>query len=228
MTLQIIHRDNLKRGGFAGLREHRLVMNPKVFGTAEEGTVPGIGNFVYLADAKFIPNGETHLHPHKEIDVISVIVEGRIEHKGTLEEGNILQANQVQVQRAGGEGFAHNEVNPDNQENRMIQLWITPENPGEPAGYKLYDLEQGKLIRVYGGPQGQDETFPAKTVMYVALLDTNQKITLDGKFIAYVTNGSGIIDEEKVSDGDLIQGNKLELQAVEDTQIILISVEMKS
>ena len=222
MTLQIIHRDNLKRGGFAGIREHRLVMNPKVFGTAEEGTIPGIGNFVYLADARFIPNGETHLHPHKEIDVISVIVEGRIAHKGTLEEGSILQANQVQVQRAGGEGFAHNEVNPDNQENRMIQLWVTPEKPGEPAGYKLYELEQGKLVRVYGGPQGQKETFPAKTMMDVGLLDANQKITHDGKFIVYVTKGSGIMEGEKVSDGDLIQGDILEFQATENAQIILI------
>ena len=83
-----------------------------------------------LADAKFFPNGETHLHPHKEIDVISVIAEGRISHKGTLEEGTILHVNQVQVQRAGGEGFAHNEVNPDNKENRMIQLWVTPEKSG--------------------------------------------------------------------------------------------------
>ncbi|WP_316505739.1 pirin family protein [Nitrosopumilus sp.] len=228
MTLQILHRDDLERGGFAGLREHRLVMNPQVFGSAEEGTLPGIGNFVYLADAKFIPNGETHLHPHKEIDVISVIVEGRIAHKGTLEEGNILQENQIQVQRAGGEGFAHNEVNPDNKENRMIQLWVIPEKSGEPAGYKLYDLQQGKVIRVYGGSQGQDETFPSKTVMDVGLLDVNQKITLDDKFIVYVTKGSGIIDGEKVSNGDLIQGTNLEFRATEETQIILISVEDRS
>ena len=36
--------------------------------------------------------------------------------------------NQVQVQRAGGEGFVHNEVNPDDKENRIIQMWVTPEN----------------------------------------------------------------------------------------------------
>ena len=79
----------------------------------EPGTWPGLGNFVYLADAKFIPNGETHLHPHKEIDVISVIVKGRISHEGTLEQGKTLEKNHVQVQRAGGQGFTHNEVNPD-------------------------------------------------------------------------------------------------------------------
>jgi redox-sensitive bicupin YhaK (pirin superfamily) len=223
MTIQILHRDDLTRGGFAGLREHRLVMNPEIFGSAESETWPGIGNFVYLADAKFIPNGETHLHPHKEIDVISVIVEGRIAHEGTLEEGNMLKTNQVQVQRAGGEGFSHNEINPDDKENRMIQLWVTPEKSGELAGYKLYDLQQGKISRVYGGSEEQNETFPSKTTMDVGLLDKNQKITLDGDFIAYLTRGSGVIDGEKITDGDLVKGNNLTFQASEDTQLIVVS-----
>ena len=223
MTVQILHRDDLQRGGFAGLREHRLVMNPKIFGSSEPGTWPGIGNFVYLADAKFVPNGETRLHPHKEIDVISVVVKGRIEHRGTLEEGNVLHANQVQVQRAGGEGFAHNEVNPDDKENRMIQLWVTPEKPGEPAGYKLYELQQGKLIRVYGGSDVQKETFPSKTVMDVGLLDAGQEIEIDGKFMAYLTLGGGMMDGENVRGGDLVKGNDLKFRASDETQIIIIT-----
>ena len=159
MALQVLHRDDLTLGGFAGIRERRLVIDPKVFGNDNSDAWSGIGNFVYLADAKFIPNGETHLHTHKEIDVISVIVDGRISHKGSLQEGNTLETNHVQVQRAGGEGFAHNEVNPDNTENRIIQIWVTPEKSEEPAGYKLYSLQQGKTTRVYGGDENQDETF---------------------------------------------------------------------
>ena len=111
MSIQILHRDDLKLGGFAGIREHRLVIDPKVFGNNTSGAWPGIGNFVYLADAKFIPNGETHLHPHKEIDVISVIIEGRMAHEGTLQQGNVVESNQVQVQRAGGEGWKQNATN---------------------------------------------------------------------------------------------------------------------
>ena len=98
MSLEILRRDDLQLGGFAGLKEHHLVMDPKVFGSfADSGSWSGIGNFVYLADVKFIPKGETHLHPHKEIDVISVVVDGRIFHEGTLEEGNVINTNQVQV-----------------------------------------------------------------------------------------------------------------------------------
>ncbi|MDH3853606.1 MAG: pirin family protein [Nitrosopumilus sp.] len=222
MIQQILHRDDLKLGGFAGIREHRLVIDPKVFGNNTSGAWPGIGNFVYLADAKFIPNGETHLHPHKEIDVISVIVEGRIAHEGTLQEGNIIESNQVQVQRAGGEGFAHNEINPDDKENRMIQMWVTPEKTGESADYKSYSLKQGKVTRVYGGDNNQDETFSSYTVVDVGLLDANQTVSFDGEFLAYVTVGTGMLNGEAVSNGDLIRGNDIQFQARENSQIIIV------
>jgi len=219
---QVLHRDDLKLGGFAGIREHRLVIDPKVFGNNTSGAWPGIGGFVYLADAKFIPNGETHLHPHKEIDVISVVVDGRISHQGTLEEGSIIKANQVQVQRAGGEGFAHNEINPDNTENRMIQIWVTPEKLGEPAGYKSYSLQQGKVTCVYGGDENQDETFASQTTLYVGLVDAKQTVSFDGEFIAYVTTGNGTLNGQKVANGDLVRGNNMEFQAETDSQIIIV------
>ena len=93
-----------------------MVMDHRVFdGRAENGTWEGIGNFVYLADARFLPEGETGLHSHKEIDVLAVMVEGRIAHEGSLKHGQSMDGHDIQVQRAGGEGFelevfASNEV----------------------------------------------------------------------------------------------------------------------
>lgn len=222
MVQQVLHRDDLKLGGFAGIREHRLVIDPQVFGINTSGAWPGFGNFVYLADAKFIPNGETHLHPHKEIDVISVIVEGRIAHEGTLQQGNVIEANQVQVQRAGGEGFTHNEINLDDKENRIIQMWVTPEKAGESADYKSYSLKQGRITRVHGGDDNQDETFSSGTVVDVGLVDVNQIVSFDGEFLAYVTVGEGTLNGEKVFNGDLIRGNNLRFLAETDSQIIIV------
>ena len=157
--MKIIKRNNLRRGGFAGLRETRLVMSPRLFrGQTEAGTSPGIGKFAYLADARFLPHGDTRMHTHREIDVISVMVEGNISHEGSLEHGQALNTFDVQVQRAGGEGFSHNEINPDNAINRMIQLWVLPEKSGQPAGYKLYTPKWGEISRIYGGSPDQTET----------------------------------------------------------------------
>jgi len=221
-ALRVLHRDDLPLGGFAGLLEHRLVIDPKVFGNNDSGAWTGIGNFVYLADAKFVPNGETRLHHHREIDVISVVVDGRISHKGTLQQGKTIKSNPVQVQRAGGEGFAHNEVNPDDKENRMIQIWVTPEKSGEAAGYKSYSLQQGKVTRVYGGDANQEETFASKTTLDVGLVDANQTVSLDGEFIVYVTRGNGMLDGQNIADGDLVRGYDVEFQAQTNSQIIIV------
>lgn len=221
--MEILQRDELKRGGFAGLRETRLVMDQRVFGGRMEfGTWDGIGNFVYLADARFLPKGETGLHGHKEIDVISVMVEGRIAHEGSLEHGQKMDSHHIQAQRAGGEGFSHNEINPDDTENRMIQLWVLPERAGEPASYKLYSPKEGKMTRVYGGPADQNETLDSHTLIDIGLLATGNNVTIPGPYLAYVTRGSGRINNKTVGEGDLIRGENLEFNAAESTQLIVV------
>lgn len=221
--VEILHRDKLKRGGFGGLKETRLVMDRRVFeGKAENGTWEGIGNFVYLADACFMPKGETGLHSHYEIDVISVMVEGRIAHEGSLKHGQSLDSHDIQAQRAGSEGFSHNEINPDDKENRLIQIWVLPERTGGPSSYKLYHSKGSKLTRVHGGSTDQDETFDGQTLIDVGLLAAGEDIMIDGPFLVYVTRGSGHINDETVGDGNLIRGENLAFKAREPTQLIVV------
>ena len=227
--MDILKRDNLPKGGFAGLKEHRLVKEPRLFGANEnsDGSWPGIGRFVYFADARFMPHGETHMHPHHEVDVISVMVDGNIKHEGSLEHGNDLKQNEVQVQRAGAEGFSHNEINPDADWNRMLQLWFLPEVPGQPADYKVYQPESGILTRIYGGEEesGANTTtvdFPAKTKMDVAMLENGQSINIEESFIAYITRGNGLANTKQVSDGDMFRGEALKFEATDSTQLIVI------
>lgn len=222
--MDILKRDGLNEGGFAGLKEHRLVKDPRAFGPQEnnDGSWPGLGNFVYLADARFKPHGETHMHSHHEIDVISVMVDGRISHEGSLEHGKDLIVNDVQVQRAGGEGFSHNEVNPDEKWNRMIQIWALPEVAGQAADYRVYKPVLGELTRIYGGENGSDADFPSKTKIDVAVLGNGQQVEIDEPFLAYITRGNGMANNEPVEDGDLIRGDAIFFQARGDVQLIVV------
>jgi redox-sensitive bicupin YhaK (pirin superfamily) len=221
--MDILHRDDLHLGGFAGLREHRLVTDERAFGqSAEAGAWDGLGNFVYLADARFLPKGETRLHRHREIDVISVMVEGRILHEGSLQHGQHIECGQVQAQRAGGEGFSHNEINPDDAENRMIQLWVLPERSGERADYKVYHPGEGQLTRVYGGSTDQYETLDGHTLIDVGSVAKGGDVSLQGHFLAYVTQGSGQMNGQMVTDGDLVRGEDLAFNAEEHSQLIIV------
>lgn len=225
--MDILKRDTLHEGGFAGLKEHRLVKSPKIFGPHEndDGSWPGLGNFVYLADARFMPHGETRMHNHHEIDVISVIVDGRISHEGSLEHGKDLSVDDVQVQRAGGEGFSHNEINPDDDWNRMIQLWVLPEVAGQAADYKVYQPVKDELTRIYGGSADDKPDFPAKTKIEVALLNKGENIIVDDPFVAYITRGKGIANGNEIEDGDLIRGDTIHFEASDNVQIIIIHTD---
>jgi len=224
-NMQVLHRDDLPLGGFAGLREHRLVMDPKVFGHHRHPQAwPGLGNFVYLADARFNPKGETRLHDHQEIDVISIMVAGRIRHEGSLEHGQELNACDVQVQRAGGEGFRHNEVNPDDRPNRMLQLWAVPEQSGLPAGYKTYHPARGVATRIYGGAADQRETFAERTLISVAPLEAGDRVAAPGPFMAYLAGGEGVAGGLAVSDGDLMRGEDLTFEAGALALLVLVQL----
>jgi len=220
--LKIIKRNSLRRGGFAGLRETRLVMSPNLFrGHREAGTSTGIGKFCYLADASFLPQGETRMHTHKEIDVISIMVEGRIQHEGSMGDGQELLVDDIQVQRAGTEGFSHNEVNPDDAKNRMIQLWMIPEDQEEPAAYQKFRAEAGKRTRVYGGPADQEKTFTARTVIDVAHVGAGDSVSQPGRNLVYVISGVGSNEGETLREGDLIDTRDINYKAETDSKLIM-------
>ena len=221
--MRIIRRNKLRRGGFAGLRETRMVMSPRVFrDQVEAGTSSGIGRLVYLADASFLPHGDTRMHAHKEIDVISIMMAGRIKHEGSLEHGQEMHAGNIQVQRAGGEGFSHNEINPDDSKNRMIQIWVLPETPGEPAGYQMFEAAENGRTRIYGGPADQDETVSARTVIDIVHMKEGDKLEQAGRCIVYLTSGAGSSVDETLREGDLVETSNFGIKALADSKLIVI------
>ncbi len=231
--MEILSRDSLPLGGFAGIEEHRLVTDSRVFGRRKKPeTSEGLGNMVYLADARYLSKGESGMHPHSEIDVISVIIEGRVSHEGSMEHGKDLVAGDVQVQRAGGEGFNHNEINPDNSRNRMLQIWALPEEAGQPAAYKAYTPEREGVTRIYGGKKSQSETFDSHTLIDIVYLKTGKSIELSGEQLVYIVTGQAGVYERssqrsnQVNNGDLIRANDINITATQDAHLVVISTRI--
>ena len=221
--MEILSYEDLQHGGFAGLEERRFVMDSRIFGRHKNAdAVDGIGNFVYLADANFSAKGQTGLHPHREIDVLSLMVSGRIVHEGSLQNGANIDQGMVQVQRAGGEGFSHNEINPDDVPNNMIQFWVLPEERGQPAGYKTYTPAASGRTPIYGGENNQTDTFASQTKIDIANLDADDKLTQSGAVMAYVTKGAGTVEDQQVEERTLVRTDDFEFTASEPTQLILI------
>ncbi|MBL4796109.1 MAG: pirin family protein [Oleispira sp.] len=222
--MNILSRDSLPRGGFAGIEETRLVKDAQIGGKTD--TWDGLGNFVYLADARYVPFGESGMHPHLEVDVITIMLEGRLTHEGSMEHGQSMVANQAQVQRAGGEGFDHNEINPDESRTRLLQVWALPETAGSNAAYKIYDTNDGQLHRIYGGNPEQSKSFDSHTVIDTGLVYKDFEVKRTGETLVYVVNGEAIVNGKLVKDGDLIRADVIDLKVIsEDAHLTLISLE---
>lgn len=125
------------------------------------------------------------------------------------------------MQRAGAEGFSHNEINSGDTHNRMIQLWFEPERPEDSAGYKVYKPVQGEITRAYGGNVEQSETFDSHTLLDVALLNPGQNIDITKPFLAYLTVGEGVVNRESVKCGDLFKDESLQFQAKSNVQLFV-------
>jgi len=231
--MKILSRDTLELGGFAGIVEHRLVTDSRIFGERKKPeTFEGLGNMVYLADAQYKPLGSSGMHPHSEIDVISIIIDGRVSHEGSMEHGKDLVAGDVQVQRAGGEGFSHNEINPDNGKNRMLQVWALPEEKGQRAAYKAYTPKLDGVTRIYGGDKSQDDTFDSNTIMDIVHLKAGNNLDLNNDTLIYIITGEAEINEpengentaiKSIVNGDLILSTAAKVSAINDVHLLLVS-----
>lgn len=209
--MTIKHRSAIPETGFAGIREHRMHM-------AQSLDEALMGSFIYLADATFIPNGETRLHPHRDVDIVSVMLKGRVEHRGSLGDGTILGERTIQVQRAGT-GMRHNEVNPDPETTRMLQIWFLPPRQGLEPGYQTFEAKKGEMVSVLGG----DGTFDNASHLRVARVDDGGRLAVDESCVLYVATGRGRVGDEEINEGDLITASSIAIDVTDEMEAMVIT-----
>jgi hypothetical protein len=84
------------------------------------------------------------MHPHRDMEIITVMVEGELHHRDSLGHAEVLRAGEVQRMSAGT-GVVHSEINEGVQPCRLLQIWIEPSNAGiAPAyGQKPFTIGSG-------------------------------------------------------------------------------------
>ncbi|MEB3323999.1 MAG: pirin family protein [Cyanobacteriota bacterium] len=75
------------------------------------------------------------MHPHRDMEIITVMVEGQLNHRDSMGHAEVLRAGEVQRMSAGT-GVVHSEMNNGDQPCRLLQIWIQPSSTGIPPAYE--------------------------------------------------------------------------------------------
>lgn len=175
-------------------------------------------------------------HPHREMEIITYVLEGELAHKDSTGGIGSIHASEVQRMSAGT-GIAHSEFNAsDTKPAKLLQMWVLPERNGIKPSYeqKQFTIEQrtGVLLPIAAGndtPETvkihQDATF------YVSRLRGGDQVTHELKpgrlAFLYVIEGEIALNGEALSTGDqarTVDLTKLDLTASGESEIILIDL----
>lgn len=97
-------------------------------------------------------------HAHKDMEIISIVLEGQLEHKDSLGSGEVLRPGEVQVMTAG-RGIRHSEFNPSQDARvHLLQIWILPEAKGLAPAYAQRRFEASERVNTFQRVAGRDGT----------------------------------------------------------------------
>ena len=129
------------------------------------------------------PGGGFPTHPHKDMEIITYVLEGELEHKDSLGTGSVIRPGEVQRMSAGT-GIRHSEYNPSpDQAARLLQIWLLPDKQGVAPGYEQKAFpasEREGRLRLVASPDGEDGSvrIHQNTKLYATLLKAGETATL--------------------------------------------------
>ena len=194
------------------------------------------GSLRVINEDRIAPGQGFGTHPHKDMEIVTYIIKGAIEHKDSMGNGTIIRAGEVQRMTAGT-GVQHSEFNhSENEELHLLQIWIFPERKNLEPGYEqtLFARED-KLdrLRLIGSRDGRDGsiTIHQDIDLYASVLDQGSEVTLNDvaerRIFVQVVSGELGINGQKLSAGDgarIRQSAEIRAQAESGAEFLLFNL----
>ena len=112
-----------------------------------------------INDDRVAPSGGFPTHPHRDMEILTCVLSGQLEHRDSMGNGEVIHAGEWQAMTAGT-GVAHSEFNPSKTDPvHLLQIWIFPDRRGHTPGYQqrvFTDAEKGGRWRLVASPDGED------------------------------------------------------------------------
>jgi quercetin 2,3-dioxygenase len=175
-------------------------------------------------------------HPHREMEIVTYVLEGALRHKDSTGGAGLIRAGEVQRMTAGT-GVTHSEFNASEEEPaKLLQMWVLPERAGLTPSYEQRrftpERRAGALLPIASGQDApgavkihQDATF------YVSRLRSGDRVTHELKpgrrAFFYVIEGEVMLNKERLSAGDQARVTdvaELDIAGARESEVILIDL----
>ena len=175
-------------------------------------------------------------HPHRDMEIITYMLDGELEHKDSMGNGSVIRSGEVQRMTAGT-GVMHSEFNPSGDTPaHLLQIWLFPEENGLQPGYEqelfAAELKQNQWCLV-GSRDGRNGslTIHQDVNLYAAALQESHSIDIEllagrNSFL-HIARGKVTMNDEELVAGDAvtIEGRAaLTLGASEDSEMLLFDM----
>lgn len=198
----------------------------------------GFGPLRVINEDRVAPGGGFPTHPHRDMEIVSYVLEGALEHRDSLGTGSVIRPGDVQRMTAGT-GVTHSEYNASKAEQtHFLQIWILPEREGLAPGYEQKRFEPQekrgrlRLVASRGGRDGSI-TIHRDVDLYATLLSRGESLSHDlapGRAAwVQVLRGEIIVNGERLESGDgvaLRDCAQLGLEGVVDAEALVFDMKM--
>jgi quercetin 2,3-dioxygenase len=175
-------------------------------------------------------------HGHRDMEIITYVLEGLLEHKDSMGNGEVIRPGEVQRMSAGT-GIQHSEFNPSpDTATHLLQIWIEPNRRGVKPDYEQKPFPAGELqgrLRLVASPDGADGSvrLHQDARVYAARIGQSEKLehALAPGRLAYVqvARGGITLNGQSMRQGDgarIAEETRLEFTAAEDAEILLFDL----
>lgn len=209
------------------------------FGDYYDPNRMGFGPLRVLNDDWIQPGGGFHPHPHRDMEIVSIALEGQLQHKDSLGNGRTIEPGEIQYMSAGT-GVVHSEINPSRTQSvHLLQIWIEPTEKGLPPRYEDQKLQTARPNewRLVLSPDGREGSMAIRnpTELRSTTLDPEGSVSLqttnslNGQWI-FVLSGSVTVDQQTLLPGDslAVEGHSLDIKNTgqETAGILVFSVPL--
>ncbi len=181
------------------------------FGSYYDPNHMGFASLRVINEDQVEPSRGFDTHGHRDMEIISYVLDGALEHKDNIGNGSVMKPGDVQRMSAGT-GILHSEYNHSTSESvHFLQIWILPNERGLEPGYEQKHFtvdDKRNQLRLVGSPNGRDGSVIVHqdVDLYASVIDPGVTLThhLASNRIAWiqVAQGSVSLNGQRLSAGD--------------------------